>query len=1039
MRTRDWRQQVEELTRRYGLEMFERMQRARPAPLTPAWWQERGLGLMMRDEHLKVQAFRFIDALPTMTGPADVARHLREYFAWPNHRGDGACGHAGGAARGGQAALHELDTRGDDLRRLVAQWLDFARPDSPRARLWAWLAQRAAGAMARQFIAGGNPREAERAILRMRAAGLAFTIDVLGEAALSRREADAYQQTYLELIEQLAEHARSWPPVPLVDEADGVPIPRVNVSVKLTAIHPGLDPIAWDHSKQLAKERLRPILRRGMQRGAHVHIDMEHYAVKDLTLAICREIFSEPEFRDYPHFGVVLQAYLKDCDRDAAEIIEYARRRGTPLWVRLVKGAYWDTETLLSRRRGWPCPVYEQKWQSDAAFERLSRLLLENWRHTPTAVASHNVRSLCYAMALRTLGGVPGSAFELQALYGMGDPIKRAAVEMGQRCRVYTPYGQMLAGMAYLIRRLLENTANESFLRHTSAADASWDELLEEPQAVGRRTPPPPRPALVRYERGEPLMHPFENVADTDFSREESRRAMRDALARVRAALGGEIPLLIAGRRITTGRWFESTNPSRPAERIGRVAEADEACLEQAVAAADEAFRSWRRVPACERAEYLFSAARLMQEQRFELAALVCLECGKPWREADADVSEAIDFCKYYASEMVRLSQHVRRRDVPGETNAYYYAATGIAAVISPWSFPLSLLAGMTAAAVVTGNPAIVKPPSAAPVTAWRLVELFEQTGLPAGVLGFLPGPGARVGAALVRHPGVATIVFTGSREVGLQINRLAAEHPCAQPAIKKVLAEMGGKNAIIIDSDADLDEAIRGVCVSAFACAGQKCTAASRCIVLEPVYERFLDRLVESVRGLTLGPADDPATFIPPVIDAAAQARIREYIALGRREARCVLEVSPDPQLAADGGHYVGPVIFADVPPDARIAREEIYGPVLCVLRARDMAEAIELFNRSDYGLTGGIYSRSPASIELAREECECGTFYINRPITGSKVDLQPFGGFRLSGIGARVGGPDYLIQFCEARTVAENTLRRGFAPRQEPAAATH
>lgn len=528
-------------------------------------------------------------------------------------------------------------------------------------------------------------------------------------------------------------------------------------------------------------------------------------------------------------------------------------------------------------------------------------------------------------------------------------------------------------------------------------------------------------------------MDPFENVADTDFSRESSRRAMEQALVRIRGQLGGEVPLVIGGQRVTTGRWLVSSNPSHPDQTIGRAAECDAAAVDRAVAAATEAFGAWRRVSAFERAEYLFTVAGQMQQERFDLAALICLECGKPWREADTEVSEAIDFCNYYASEMLRLAGRPRRRDVPGETNTHEYTPTGVTAVLNTWSFPLSLLAGMTAAAVVTGNTVIVKPAGAAAVTAHRLVELFEEAGLPPGVLNCLHGPGEAVGEALVRHPGVAMVAFTGSRDAGVRINRLAAERPCAVPALRRVIAEMGGKNAVIVDSDADLDEAIKGVVAAAFGFAGQKCTAASRCIVVEPLYERFLERLVENVRGASLGPADDPATFIPPVIDAAAARRIREYVEIGKREARCVLEVTPGAELAASGAAYVGPVIFADVPPDARIAQEEIYGPVLCVLRARDIHEAVEIFNKSAYGLTGGIYSRSPAGIELARTECECGTFYINRPITGSKVDLQPFGGRRMSGIGARVGGPDYLIQFCEARTVAENTLRRGFAPREE------
>ncbi len=967
---------------------------------------------MMRDERLKVQAFRFVDALPTMSSSRDVARHLREYFVLAEGpRDDG-------------------DTP-PPLAQFASRLMNFSSTESLWARLMAGIAQRGAAIMASQFIAGSNPREAERAIVRMRGQRLAFTIDVLGEAALSRREADAYHATYLELIDRLADRAAEWEPCPGVDEGDGRAVPRVNVSVKLTAIHPGLDPLNWERSKEIGKERLRPILRRGVRRGAHIHVDMEHYAVKDLTLELCRELFAEAEFRDYPHFGIVLQAYLRDIDGDVRDTVAYAQTRGAPLWVRLVKGAYWDTETLTSEQAHWPCPVFEQKWQSDAAYERAAGVLLENWRHTPVALASHNVRSLSRGLALRQALEVPGHAFELQALYGMGDPIKHALADLGQRCRVYTPYGPMLAGMAYLIRRLLENTANESFLRHTSAPDASWDALLEAPESIGRRAHPPVRVPLIRLERGEPLMDPFENVADSDFSRADVRRRMTESFRRVQSLLPLDVPLRIGAERVDTGRTFESRNPSRPDETVARAVLADEGAVARAAAVADAAFRSWRRVSPFDRAEFLFAAGRLMQHQRFDLAALIGLEVGKPWREADAEVSEAIDFCNYYAGEMLRMAEPQRRRDVPGETNSHHYASIGVVAVLGTWSFPLSLLTGMTTAAIVTGNTVVVKPASAAPAIAYRLFELLREAGIPDGVVNFIAGPGASIGAALVRRPEVALVAVTGSRQTGQAVHRLAAEHPSGHPAIKPVLAEMGGKNAIIVDSDADLDEAIKGVVTSAFSYAGQKCTSCSRVIVLSSIYDRFIERLADSVSGLSMGPASDPGTFVPPLIDAEARRRVSEYVELGKREARCVLEVAPPAGLVE--GAYVGPVIFADVPPDSRVAREEIFGPVLCVLRAETIEHAIELFNRSDYGLTGGLYSRSPASIELARDECECGTFYINRRITGSKVDLQPFGGLRMSGLGARVGGPDYLPQFCQARTVAENTQRRGFAPREE------
>ncbi|MFO0840363.1 MAG: L-glutamate gamma-semialdehyde dehydrogenase [Phycisphaerae bacterium] len=1043
------RTEIDKLTVKLGHELFDRIRGSNPTILQPEWWEERLMAQCMRNEWFKVQAFRFIDALPMIADSGDVARHLREYFVLPDGaasqgaarpRGDDAgsrVGHAhyAGHGNGADRALDELTPAGADaFVRWISRTMNFDRLDSARAQFLAWAARKGSVAMAQRFIAGSNPREAIRAVRRMRAQRQAFTIDVLGEAAMSEAESETYQQIYLNLIRELNRDAPSWATVPQIDQADGKPIPRVNVSVKLSSLYSQFDPIDPSKSMAVAKERLRPLLREAMAGGAHLHIDMEHYGFKDLTLALCRDMFMEPEFRDYPHFGIVLQAYLRECERDARDLIDWVAQRGAPIWVRLVKGAYWDTETVLADQNHWPCPVWRQKWQSDACFERVTRMLLENHKHIHTAFASHNIRSLAHAIALKRLWNVPGDAFELQMLYGMGNPIKRGAVEMGERVRVYTPYGELLPGMAYLIRRLLENTANESFLRHSVDENTPEDELLRDPEELGREAPPLSLPRTRRFEFEEELMDPFANVPNTDFTHETSRRNMADALAHVRTRLGREYPLIVGGKRIATKEWDDSVNPSRPGEVVGRIAQADRAASENAAEVAYDAFRQWRRVKPHERAACLFRAAEIMERRRFDLSAVMSLECGKPWREADADTSEAIDFCNYYGNEMIRMSDHTRRRDLPGETNEYHYTPRGVVAVISPWNFPLAILTGMATAALVTGNAVIMKPAHPASVIAAELMSVMEEAGLPPGVLNYLPGPGSVIGEVLVKHPKVAMIAFTGSQAVGCRINRLAAESPTVQPALKKVIAEMGGKNAVIVDSDADLDEAIKGVTYSAFGYAGQKCSACSRCIVLEPVYDRFVSRLIEASRALQVGPADEPGTYVPPVIDRRAYQSIVEYVEIGKKECKVGLAVDTTDLVAkTGGGYYVGPHIFVDVKPTDRIAREEIFGPVLAVIKARDMDEAISIFNGVDFALTGGIFSRSPANLERARVECECGNLYINRKITGALVDVQPFGGFKMSGLGSKAGGPDYLIQFCEPRTVTENTLRRGFAPSEE------
>lgn len=1026
---------VEQRTREIGRRFFDAIEAAAPSPWRSEWWEERAMQEMMSDEWLKVQAFRFVDTLPALNSQRSVASHLKEYFIHPSLNGHAHHAHADARAEQA-AALAELSGGRGTMVKFLSKAMNFRSTGSLGARLWSWAARKGAVQMAHRFIAGQTPAQAEVRIQRMRDQQLAFSVDVLGEAAVSEIEAENYQDIYLHLITELSRHSLSWRHEPLVDGTADQRIPRVNVSVKLTSLYSQFDAIDPARTKDAVKARLRPLLRAGMENGAHIHIDMEHYAIKDLTLELCEEVFTEPEFRDYPHFGIVLQAYLKEGDADLDRTVRWVRKRGAPVWLRLVKGAYWDTETVLAQQWHWPIPVWEQKWQSDACFERMSRVMIENHELLHGAFAGHNIRSLSHAMALRELHEVPDAHFELQMLYGMADPLKRAGVAMGQRVRVYTPYGELLPGMAYLIRRLLENTSNESFLRLTVSKDTPRDALLEDPEVTGKRTPPPVRRELIRYEFGEPIMDPFVNVPNSDFSKPENRKAMSDAIAELRRTMGGDVPLVIGGEKITTEKKFDSLNPSKPGEVIGRISQADEALVDKCVDVARRAFLSWRRVSPHERADYLFKVARLMQQRRFELSAVACLECGKPWREADADISESIDFCNYYAKEMLRMADNVRRRDVPGETNEYYYAPRGVVTIISPWNFPLAILTGMTVAAVVTGNAVIFKPSQQATVIGSKLMEMFEQAGLPAGVLNYLPGPGSKIGARLVEHPHVAMLAFTGSREVGCNINETAAATSTEQPALKKVIAEMGGKNATIVDADADLDEAVHGCIYAGFGYAGQKCSAGSRVIVLADVYDRFVERYVEAARSIVVGPADEPGTYCPPVIDAAAAKTIREYIEIGKGECTCALNVDVSELIEkTGGGFYVGPTVFTDVAPDARIAQEEIFGPVVAVIKAADMDEAIEIFNGTDFALTGGIYSRSPAHIERARVECECGNFYINRKISGALVDLQPFGGFKMSGVGSKAGGPDYLIQFCEPRTVTENTLRRGFAPSEEVA----
>jgi RHH-type proline utilization regulon transcriptional repressor/proline dehydrogenase/delta 1-pyrroline-5-carboxylate dehydrogenase len=1006
--------ELEGLTRAYGREIFARLNGSGPVPFSPSWLDERLMEWSMGDEAVKLQLFRFVDVLPLLDSPASISRHLREYF-----------GEAKGLPRWLTLGLRWLPSRG-----LMGRLLSVA-------------AHRSAERLARKFIAGSNLEEVLAAIARMRRRSLAFTVDLLGEATITEAEADAAQGEYLHLIDGLSHTINGWEPIDQIDRDEDGPLPRVNVSVKLSSLYSQFDPIDPEGTSRAVRGRLRPILRAARQRSAFVNVDMEQYAYKDLTLRTFREILDEDEFHDWPDVGIAIQAYLRDCEDDLLQLRNWARERGTPVWVRLVKGAYWDYETIIAEQFGWPCPVWAHKWETDANYERMTRFLLENRQWLRPAFGSHNVRSLAYALALADAMGLPPRSFELQMLYGMADPIKDALVSLGQRVRVYTPYGQLLPGMAYLVRRLLENTANESFLRASFTEHVPEEQLLMNPLTKNRGSRIEDRGSHANDHRSHagngvgPILHPPSSTLDslsplaieplTDFSREEARRQMADALRDVAGQFGKTYPVLINNQALSTPGTIDSLNPSHKRQVVGRCGSATKEQANQAVAAAVAAFPDWRDTSVEKRADYLFRAADVMRRRRFELAAWQVHECGKQWREADADVAESIDYCDFYSKEMVRLARP-RHRDVAGEENAYFYEPRGVAVVIAPWNFPLAILTGMTTAALVTGNTVIMKPAEQSSVVGAKLMEIFQEIGLPPGVASFLPGIGEEIGPVLVNHPDVALIAFTGSRDVGLLINRQAAEMSTGQDHVKRVIAEMGGKNAIIIDDDADLDEAVHGVVWSAFGYQGQKCSACSRVIVPESLHDAFLHRLIEATKSLKITPAEDPGCAIGPVIDADAQRRILAAIERGKSEARLVY--AGDVGALVDEGYFVGPHVFADVPPSSRLAQEEIFGPVLAVLKAKDLDEALRIANGTRYALTGGLYSRSPEHIARIKREFRVGNLYVNRKITGALVDRQPFGGFKMSGIGSKAGGPDYLLQFVLPRTITENTLRRGFAP---------
>jgi 1-pyrroline-5-carboxylate dehydrogenase len=509
----------------------------------------------------------------------------------------------------------------------------------------------------------------------------------------------------------------------------------------------------------------------------------------------------------------------------------------------------------------------------------------------------------------------------------------------------------------------------------------------------------------------------FRNEPYADFSNPDNAAAMRDALANVRSEFGKTYELRIGGERFATGGLLKSLNPSAPSEIVGLHHKATPELAARAIDVAGAYFRKWAATAVATRVEMLRSAAAILRRRKFEFDAWLVLEAGKTWPEAEADVSEAIDFCDYYALQMLKWASPEPLVQLPGERDELRYLPLGVGVIIPPWNFPLAILAGMTTAALVAGNTVVVKPSSDTPTIAAKFGEVLAEAGFPLDAWTILPGSGAEVGDLLVEHPRTRFIAFTGSREVGLRINELASKPRKGQIWIKRVIAEMGGKDAIVVDEECDLESAVQGVLVSAFGYQGQKCSACSRAIVSEKVYDAFLEKLIPKVEAIKVGPADDPSNYMGPVINERSMKSILDYIEIGKSEGRLVCGGTP----AGGGGYFIRPTVIADVPPEARIFQEEIFGPVLAVTRARDFDHALELANNSEYGLTGAVYTRNREKIEKAKDVFFAGNLYINRKCTGAMVGAHPFGGFNMSGTDSKAGGPDYLLQFLQAKSIAE------------------
>ncbi len=948
----------------------------------------------MKDPNFKVQMFRFVDAYPMLKTPEAIYDHLTDYL-----------GQEGVTVPAVIATAIKTGT--------VAKGIATATIGSQIK------------GMASKFIAGQDAASALPGLKQLWDDGIASSVDLLGETCVSDEEADSYAAKYLDLINNLPAAMAAWKAQPRLESDHLGAIPRCNVSVKISALSARTDPIDSEGAMRELMKRLVPILEAARDKGVFVNFDMEHHALKDFTIELFQRCVMQVNF----NAGLAMQAYLRSGVDDARRMCEWAIRSKRKVTVRLVKGAYWDAETIKSELNGWPNPVWAQKWQTDRCFEQMTDVFLDaSPRKTGDAgvclaLGSHNARSIAAALAGLESRGLPQSAIELQMLHGMADQLKHAAAEMGLRMREYVPVGEMIPGMAYLVRRLLENTSNESWLKAGFMDNADVGALLRAPAPKSGSQPAtdllainPERHNLSPAPAGVGNSRPFFTEPIRDFADGSQREKFGTAIARA------TIP------KVSNDRTTQHASDM--------------------VARASKAFTAWRDTDPVTRANMLVKAAQIMREQRDGLSGVMIRESGKTWREADADVCEAIDFCEYYARCAVPLFNRQRLGKFVGELDEVIYQPRGVAVVISPWNFPLAICCGMTVAALVTGNTVVVKPAEQTPGIASIMCDILWQAGVPKDVLQFCPAPGETTGAALVRDPRVALIAFTGSRDVGLDILHAAApaspfttaeSRPPVPTHIKKVIAEMGGKNAMIIDTSADFDEAVLAVRQSAFGFQGQKCSACSRVIIVDeqgpqgPAITTFARRLTEAMKALTIGDPLHSGTDIAPVIDAEAATKIRGFIdrakASGLKYVGLELPMS-NAFVAANASRFVAPHVFLDVPEDHELAREEIFGPVLALMHAQSFTDALRIANTPTYKLTGGVYSRKPSHIEQAKREFRVGNLYINRGCTGALVARHPFGGFAMSGVGSKAGGADYLLQFVEPRAIAENTMRRGFAP---------
>ena len=1027
-------QNLEKLTLENGLELLQKSRKGDSVFLEKNWWYKKMLSYTMNNHDLKTRLFHFIDALSSLSDSKDkkVLSIFNEYFK------DQELGFIG-------AGLGKLSPSlfVKNIKKQVQQ-------------------------VAKIFITGANVEEALPVLRKNWNNNLAFSIDILNEATLSEKEAQDCFKQYMELIDTLNQNMKTWSKNERLQSDVFNSLPSINVSVKATSIFSQIKVEAWEYSKEEIKKRLRPLYCKAVQGFIFINLDMEQYEYKDLLLETFKELLLEKEFKDYPHFGIVIQTYLRDSFEDLQDLVRFSEQRGQPITIRLVKGAYWDSEVLLAKQKNWPIPVYTHKAETDVNFEECAQYLFKSSSIIKIAIGSHNIRSIAYCLALHKL--YPKAQMEFQILYGMGEGLSQALLAQNYCVRLYSTIGELIPGMSYLVRRLLENSANQSFVLSSFLKTKKPEELLADPRKSlnyrelkkpGLRdlrvnSLPDPLladPDIYSVEPKTKQKEIFQNHPLLDFSQKENRDNFKAALQKVKKQFPLEVPLILQGKKVTSAQVLKRENPNQTDQIISYSFLASREQAEQAVSYTSAFFEEWKHSSPQKRIDRTKKLAVLLQEKELELAALQVFEVGKTWREAQADVAEAIDFCSYYALSYEKLIQKKKTSETAGEESFYHYEAIGPTAVISPWNFPLAILTGMSIAPLLCGNTVLIKSAEQSSLTGLKLAELLLESGFPKESFAFLPGRGEEIGDYLVSHPKVSIVSFTGSFEVGAQIIQKTGQIFKDQKDIKKCIVEMGGKNTIVVDSSADLDEAIHGVLDSAFGFQGQKCSACSRVVVVEDVYNNFIERFIPAVQSLIIGNTEKPEVSLGPLVDETSFKRIKNFTMQEESQKLFANSCLLDPRIHGDDGFsrmsfpqepsfprrrestppsswIHPPVIYLVEDENADLMQKEFFAPVLAVFKVKNLDEAIKQVNKTAFGLTAGFYSRQPSHIEKFKTLVEVGNVYINRNCTGALVERHPFGGRKMSGLGSKTGGPEYLKQFLHTKILTENKMRRGFSP---------